>query len=135
MADSGNARLQFLFTVIAVTVSDISIPITGLKPDELAFVFVIASAFLTLVGWHAYDYMNNRMLATDVNTRAIARIRGFFIDNDPDILPYLTWQTDDKPIRFTIDKKKGMMWVTQITFCILISCLASSFIIFIPQSS
>ena len=77
MADSGNSKLQFLFTAIAVIVSGISISITGLKPDELAFIFVIASAFLTLVGWQTYDYMIIRMIATDINTRAIARIRRF----------------------------------------------------------
>ena len=126
MADSGNAKLQFLFTVIAVTISGISISISNLKPDELAFLFVVASTFLALVGWQTYDYMIIRIISTDINTRAIARIRRYFVENDPKILSYLTWQTDDLPTGFSIHKKRGVTWITQIIFCILVSCLASS---------
>lgn len=126
MSDAGNPKLQFLFTVIAVVVSGISISISGLKQDELAFIFVIASALLSIIGWQAYDFMIARMISIDYNTRALARIRRFFVENDPEILKYLTWQTDDLPTRFSVDKRRGIMWVTQILFCVLLSCFISA---------
>lgn len=127
--EAGYNRIQFLLgiTTAVLGVLGLIIQAIEIRGRNVALFSLIAFSFLCLVAFQTLKFMVARAIASDRNIRAIARIRRFFVDNDPGIIKHLTWQTDDGPTRiFLFDSKGGLIRTTQIMLSIFIAGAFSS---------
>ncbi len=127
--DGGLNSLKALFTAITIVLGGVGLLFqsNNIPLGSVSYVFITAFGFLTLMGWQTHQYMIARIINTDQNTRAMARIRRYFLDHDPEIEQYLTWQTDDSPTRFLISKI-GIAIIAKFLFSALISGMLVSII-------
>ncbi|MBK7181263.1 MAG: hypothetical protein IPH82_29470 [Chloroflexi bacterium] len=63
-------------------------------------------------------------IVTDESVRAMARIRRYFVEQDPTILPYLTWMTTDEPTRWVTNNSSKIRRTTQIIVALVFALLA-----------
>jgi hypothetical protein len=127
--EAGYNRIQFLvgITTAVLGVLGLIIQAMDIRGRNVALFSLIAFLFLCLVAFQTMKLMVSRAIVSDKNIRAIARIRRFFVDNDPAIAKHLTWQTDDSPTRiFLFDSKAGLIRTTQIMLSIFMAGAFSS---------
>lgn len=114
--EEGLARLNFFIALTTsilgglVALSEFS----SISPDSWKFVSVGALLFLLSIGWGFHQFTIDRGISTDVNIRAMARIRRYFIDQDPAIVPYMTWPLHDEPSKWVIKNNSIIRRTTQI---------------------
>ncbi|MEM7330818.1 MAG: hypothetical protein AAF490_01910 [Chloroflexota bacterium] len=97
--EEGLSRLNF-FIALTTTVWGGVIALNEFSSIDILTwqaISIGALIFLLAVGWEFHHYSIKRGISTDEIVRAMARIRRYFVDHDPSILPYLTWKTDDEP--------------------------------------
>lgn len=134
--DLGNTKLQFQFTVVSALFGLLGLLMqsNNIPQQQLAYYFIVVFTILTLINWQTFDYMVSRLTTTDFNIRALSRIRRFFIENDPELVKYVSFQTDDSPSKFIKLKKKGILWTSRLVFCFSIAGFFASIVYLILHS-
>lgn len=72
-----------------------------------------AMLFLALIGWNTFQFSISRDINTERNIRATNRIRRFFVDNDPELGLYLTWNTHDEPMSWITHNRSNVRGMAQ----------------------
>jgi len=125
LIEEGNKRIQFLFTLMTIFLGAFGIIFKEETQNENVNVFILLGLTLLLVINHfTFKYLINRRILMDLNTRAIARIRRYFVDKNEEILPYITWQTDDSPSAFLKLRNGLLMKISISLYSIVISSSA-----------
>lgn len=135
--DAGYSRIQFLLGISTAVLGGLGVTtqLKNVKNWDIGLFSLIGFSFLCLIAFQTSEYMFSRAIASDLNTRALARIRRYFIDNDPSIAKNLTWQTDDGPTKlFLVNGRGGLFRTTQIMFCIFIAGALSSVIFLMTEN-
>ncbi len=97
LRQEGATRLNIL---IALVGASLAAAIAALTSGSLTHSAkeVIGYGLLAIVGIFSllcYKYFIDREITTDGNFRALARIRRYFVDQQPLIVPYVAWGTHD----------------------------------------
>lgn len=97
--EAGINRLNFYITVTSSILGGLILlsQISSASADFLQFVTIGLSFFLILLGWSLFRYTIMRDKFTDDNIRALARIRHFFVDQNPSIKNFLSNPIHDEP--------------------------------------
>lgn len=127
--EGGNNKIQFLLAVNTAVLGGVGLlcQFKGVTNWDMGIFALVGFSFLCLVAFQTFEFMISRAIASDLNTRALARIRRYFLDNDPDMLKSLTWQVDDGPTKIFLLNYGGEAFrTTQIIFSICIAGTLSS---------
>jgi len=113
-------RLNFFLTITSGILGGIAL-FGQYSNTKLEYLFFSALLFLSVIGWQTFDFMIGRDINVDRILRAIGRIRRYFADNDPAIISYLSWQTDDEPSSLLSRNKSAVRRTTQSILAFLLA--------------
>ena len=107
----GPRRYNFFVSLASAAGAVLAILIALLDKEQRDLLLV--SAFLILcvlqaAAFNAWRYSIARDCNSDLNIRAIARIRVFLLSLEPAISPALTWKLDDQPSRWIEHNRSGI---------------------------
>jgi len=100
--EDGLHRLNFFITLTSSVLGGLVV-VSGfgsLSGFQLRLIALGTLVFLIGVGWGTFLFSIARDISADRDIRAVARIRKYFVDANPDLLPYLTWQAHDEPTSY-----------------------------------
>lgn len=123
--DEGLHRLNFF---IALTTSILASLValtefSSILPEIFQVVSIGALIFLLIIGLGMHQFMLKRGVRNDRNVRAINRIRRFFVDQNPRILPYLILPTHDEPTGWITNNRSSNRSTTQIIVALIFALL------------
>lgn len=105
LRSEGLNRLNFFITITSAVVGGLVVlsQLASIPTGFLQHISILALLFLVLIGWGTFEFAISRDIATDSDVRATGRIRRYFIDRNPLLLQYLTWQLHDEPTSWVRD--------------------------------
>ncbi len=97
----GAIRLNFFITLTSSILGGLVLlgGIGVFTIEQIQMITILALLFLSVVGWGTLRSIIQRSLSLDQTVRAMARIRAYFTNLDPDIKKHLTWPDVDKPTK------------------------------------
>lgn len=126
LREEGLNRLNFFITLTSSVLAGLVLfsQVNVMSAFNLQLVSIGALIFLILMGWSAFRFTISRDISTDLNIRATGRIRRFFIDRDPLIGSYVTWQQHDEPTRWVTKNTSNLRTTIQSILSLLFALLA-----------
>jgi hypothetical protein len=119
--EEGPQRLNFLITLTTSFAGGILVisELGSISTMTLQLVALGALCFLAIIAWETFDFTISRDVATDYNVRAMARIRIYFVERNPDFKNHLSWQTHDDPSYWITVNQSNTRTTTQTIFSLL----------------
>lgn len=126
LREEGLNRLNFFITLTSSVLAGLVLfsQINVMSLFNLQLVSIGALIFLIMIGWSTFRFTISRDISTDLNIRAAGRIRRFFIDRDPFIGPYVTWQQHDEPTRWVTNNTSNLRTTIQSILAFLFALMA-----------
>lgn len=126
LRNEGLNRLNFFITVTSSILGGLVLltQINATSSFILQWISLAALIFLTLIGWNTFRFTISRDINTDLNLRAMGRIRRFFIDHDPPLDAYLTWPATDEPTGWVTRNTSNLRGTTQSILALLLALSA-----------
>lgn len=111
----GLSRLNFFITITSTALAGLVVlgQSSTASDTTVQLVSVGALIFLTLLGWNAFRFIISRDISTDFNIRANGRIHRYFIERDPSISKYITWQDHDEPTSWIANNTSNLRSTSQ----------------------
>ncbi len=111
----GLSRLNFFITITSSILAGLVVlsQSNAATNTTVQLVSIGALLFLVLIGWNAFRFTISRDISTDFNIRATGRIHRFFIDRDPSLSQYLTWQDHDEPTSWVVNNISNLRSTSQ----------------------
>lgn len=128
LRQEGITRLNFFITITSSILAVLAFLSQNATMTGVVF-RVVAIGILSVlffVGLDTFRFTIRRDIHTDLNIRALARIRRFFATYSPSIRPYLTWPDHDEPTPWVAHNTSNVRLTAQyiLSFiCALIGCL------------
>lgn len=126
--DEGNQRIQYLFSMMTLIFTGLGflIQIKGIDEQSTNVAIILGLLILYFIGIYTLRYFIQRNILIDLNTRAIARLRRYFIEKDIEIAKYITWQMDDSPTGFLEIRGGLLIRMTQLILSLITGLLLIS---------
>lgn len=129
LRSEGLNRLNFFITITSSTLAGLVVlSQSNTATMTVQLISLGAIVFLMLLGWNTFRFIISRDINTDFNLRAMGRISRFFIDRDPSLAQYLSWQKDDEPTKWVTRNSSSLRSSAQFIFCSLLALLCSIFV-------
>jgi hypothetical protein len=121
--EEGINRLNFFITITSSILGGLLL-ISQISPGSTTFLQFVALGvllFLLLIGWEVFRFAISRDVNTDFNLRAMARIRRFFVAQNPSIKKHLSWGDDDEPTAWITSNSSNIRRIVQAILSLLFS--------------
>jgi hypothetical protein len=115
LRNEGLSRLNFFITITSSILAGLVVLSQSNTATDTTVQWVSLGAlfFLILVGWNAFKFTISRDISTDFNVRATGRIHRFFMERDPSLRQYLTWQDHDEPTAWIVGNTSNLRSTAQ----------------------
>jgi hypothetical protein len=131
LRSEGLNRLNFFITLTSAVIGGlVLLNQAGPAPSRfIDFASIGSLTFLLLIGLDTFRFAISRDINTDLNLRAIGRIRRFFAHQSPSLEKHLTWQNHDEPTKWVTSNTSGIRRTTQsilsLLFALLVGLIAN----------
>jgi pilus assembly protein TadC len=126
LRQEGIARLNFFITITSSVLAVLAF-LSQENSVAIAVFQAVAIGILLLlffVGLDTFRFTIRRDIKTDLNIRAIARIRRFFALRNPKIQQYLTWQYHDEPTAWITSNTSNVRLTAQYILSFICALIA-----------
>lgn len=115
LRQEGITRLNFFITITSSILAVLAFLSQNKAIDSIVFQAVAIGVLLLLffVGLDTFRFTIRRDIHTDLNIRAVARIRRFFAIQNPNIQEHLTWQDHDEPTPWVTNNNSNVRLTAQ----------------------
>lgn len=126
LRQEGITRLNFFITITSSILAVLAFVSQNKTMAGIIFQFVASGVLLLLlfIGLDTFKFTIRRDINTDLNIRAVARIRRFFAIQNPKIQQYLTWQYHDEPTPWVTDNTSNVRLTAQYILSFICALMA-----------
>lgn len=116
-------RLNYFLTLTSAILGGLVFFGQSAQFQNIIYVLIAALVFLSLIGWQTFRYIVIRDIHSDNILRSQGRIRRYFVDNDPEIKNYLTWQAHDEPSVYITKNDSAVRITSQSVLSLLLALI------------